>query len=288
LPWAKGFPQLDKQRQAAGYKIWSLRSLGQYLPFARSTWANATAIIASSSHTYSEFSKHREKLFFLPTEIAVRPGQLAEPTERSRFTRDDELELIFVGRLIPLKACDIALRAAAPLLRAGVARFTVVGDGPERQRLHDLVSSLEIEKQVSFLGWLPQEEVLKKLQNSDVMVFPSLREIGGGVVFEALSQGTVPVVADFGGPGDLVNPTIGYKVPMSNQDEMVVEIEGVLRKLAKDRSHLEAMRQRGMAYVREQLTYDRRARVLTDILLWSTGRGTKPELHPPARLVPAG
>jgi glycosyltransferase involved in cell wall biosynthesis len=135
---------------------------------------------------------------------------------------------------------------------------------------------------------LPQEEVLKKLQNSDVMVFPSLREIGGGVVFEALSQGTVPVVADFGGPGDLVNPTIGYKVPMSNQDEMVVEIEGVLRKLAKDRSHLEAMRQRGMAYVREQLTYDRRARVLTDILLWSTGRGTKPELHPPARLVPAG
>jgi glycosyltransferase involved in cell wall biosynthesis len=288
LPWAKGFPQLDKQREAAGYWIWSLRSMGRYLPFARSTWANATAIVASSSHTYSEFSKHREKLFFLPTEIAVKEWELVEPTTRSRFSRDGKLELIFVGRLIPLKACDIALRAAAPLLRAGAARFTVVGDGPERQNLRDLVKSIGVEDHVAFVGWLPHEEVLRLLQNSDVMVFPSLREIGGGVVFEALSQGAVPVVADFGGPGDLVNPSIGYKIPMSNQDEMILTIESVLRRLAEDRSHLEALRKRGMAYVREHLTYDRRARVMTDILLWSTGRGTKPELHPPSRLASVG
>jgi glycosyltransferase involved in cell wall biosynthesis len=163
-----------------------------------------------------------------------------------------------------------------------------VGDGPERQNLHDLVKSIGVEDHVAFVGWLPHEEVLRRLQNSDVMVFPSLREIGGGVVFEALSQGTVPVVADFGGPGDLVNPSIGYKIPMSNQDEMIRAIESVLRRLAQDRSHLEALRQGGMAYVRENLTYDRRARVMTDILLWSTGRGTKPELHPPPRLATVG
>jgi glycosyltransferase involved in cell wall biosynthesis len=121
-----------------------------------------------------------------------------------------------------------------------------------------------------------------------VLVFPSLREIGGGVVFEALSQGAVPVVADFGGPGDLVNSGIGYKVAMSNPDEMVVEIRRVLEKLSSDRKHLETLRQNGEAYVREQLTYDRRARIMTDILLWSIGRGSKPELHPPTRLVAAG
>ena len=44
------------------------------------------------------------------------------------------------------------------------------------------------------------------------MVFPSIRDNGAGVVFEALASGAVPVVADFGGPGDIVHSDVGYKV----------------------------------------------------------------------------
>jgi glycosyltransferase involved in cell wall biosynthesis len=119
-----------------------------------------------------------------------------------------------------------------------------------------------------------------------VLVFPSLREIGGGVVFEALTVGAVPVVADFGGPGDLVNPDIGYKIPMSNEDDMILELESILKHLAEDRTHLETLRQQGMAYVREHLTWDSKARVVTDILLWVLGRASKPKLPPPVRLAP--
>jgi glycosyltransferase involved in cell wall biosynthesis len=286
LPWAKGFPQLEKQRDQPGYWIWSLRDTARHLPFAKSTYAHAAAIIASSSHTYAEFAKYRERLFFVPTEIGVNPALLEEPP-RSRPSRGGKLELIFVGRLIPLKACDIALRGAAQLLRTGAAHFTVVGDGPERESLQQLTKSLGIESAVSFTGWLPHPETLKRLRNADVLVFPSLREIGGGVVFEALSVGTVPVVADFGGPGDVVNPEVGYKIPMSNEDDMVLNIETVLRNLAQDRNQLNNLSQRGMAYVREHLTWDRKVLVMTDILLWATGRGPKPKLQPPDRATPS-
>ena len=51
-----------------------------------------------------------------------------------------KLELLFVGGLVPRKACDLALRAAATLLRSGLARFTVIGDGPEQNRLELLVN----------------------------------------------------------------------------------------------------------------------------------------------------
>src|SRR6059058_2041857 len=54
----------------------------------------------------------------------------------------DKLELIFVGGLVPYKACDLALRAAASLLRTGRASFTIVGDGPERASLDQLAKSL--------------------------------------------------------------------------------------------------------------------------------------------------
>ena len=55
----------------------------------------------------------------------------------------------------------------------------------------------------------------QRMRSADVFVFPSLRDNGGGVVFEALAVGTVPVVVDFGGPGDIVLPDVGYKVPLT-------------------------------------------------------------------------
>src|SRR5690349_8997426 len=53
LPWPTGFPQLDNQKQW----IAGLRNLYRFLPFARSTYRHATAIIAASSQTYSEFAR---------------------------------------------------------------------------------------------------------------------------------------------------------------------------------------------------------------------------------------
>jgi glycosyltransferase involved in cell wall biosynthesis len=282
LPWTKGFRQLERQKQAPGHWIWSLRGMARHVPFARSTYAHAAAIIAGTSYTYSEFVKYRDKLFLVPTEIGVNPALFKELPPRP--SRGAKLEVMFVGRLIPFKACDIALRGAAPLLRAGGAHFTIVGDGPERESLQNLTKSLGIEDAVSFVGWLPHQETLRQLQKADVMVFPSLREIGGGVVFEALTLGTVPVVADFGGPGDVVNPEVGYKIPMSNEDDMILEIASILRTLAQDRNQLNSLSERGMAYVREHLTWERKVRVMTDILLWATGRGPKPKLQPPGRV----
>src|SRR5208283_4837105 len=199
LPWPPGFSQAESQKEW----ISGLRNLYRFLPFARSTYRNAAAIIAASSQTYAEFAAHRDKLFFVPENGVGR--SLCSGTLRS-LERDSKLELIFVGGLVPRKACDLALRAAAPLLRSDVARFTIIGDGPERNRLEQLTRSLGIEMAVSFCGWLSQAEVFRRLPFADVLVFPTIRDFGGGVVFEALSLGVVPVVVDFGGPGDIVHP----------------------------------------------------------------------------------
>ena len=279
LPWPSGFPQLDKQRQQAGYWVASLRGLYRYLPFARSTYAHATAIVAGSSHTYAEFARYQGKVFFVPGENGIDPALFKA---RDPGTRDGApLQLIFVGRLIPLKACDLALRASADLLRTGAAQFTVVGDGPERGNLEQLARTLQIDHAVRFVGLLPTADTLAHLQRADVMVFPSLREFGGTVVFEALALGAVPVVADFGGPGDIVTSAIGYKVPLTTEDDMVARLRTILTRLAQDRAHLHRLQADGAAYARERLTWDGKARVMTDILLWAAGHAPKPLLPPP-------
>lgn len=280
LPWPDGFPQLEKQRRAAGYSVAKLRGLYKYLPFARSTYAKSSAIIAGSSHTFAEFAAHQHKLFFVPGENGIDPALLAG-APRAASGRGDVLQLVFVGRLIPLKACDLALRGAAPLLRSGQAHFTVVGDGPERAALGELAIALGIARAVTFTGWLTAGDTLARLQRSDVLVFPSLREFGGAVTFEALAMGAVPVVVDFGGPGDIVTPDIGYKVPLTNERQLVHSLESVLMRLASDREHLERLRRQGMTYARANLTWDGKARAVTEVLHWVTGHAPKPALFPP-------
>src|SRR5262249_22966827 len=112
-------------------------------------------------------------------------------------------------------------------------------------------------------------------------------EFGGAVVFEALDMGVVPVVANFGGPGDIVNTSVGYSVDLVNEDDMIIKLESIVRRLAEDRAHLEELRAQGMAYARTHLTWEGKARVVTDILLWATGRASKPNLPPPKPLVPS-
>ena len=282
LPWLRGFTQAKNQNQW----VWAIRGLYPFLPFARSTYRRAGAIIAGSSHTYAELSAHRERLFFLP-ENGIESSMCCRAL-RSR-NPGAKLQLIFIGGLVPWKACDLALRGAAPLLREDLARFTVVGDGPERSRLEQLAKTLEIDGYVSFFGRLPHREAMQTLRAADVMVFPSIREFGGGVVFEALALGVVPVVVDFGGPGDIVRQRVGYKVRPSNEAEVVSQIEEILRGLERDREQLDQLQQQAVSYARENLTWDAKAQALTSIVQWALRQGPKPDLPPPKmpRLEPA-
>jgi glycosyltransferase involved in cell wall biosynthesis len=274
LPWPEGFTRANKQKEWFA----RLRNLYRFLPFARSTYRHATAIVAGASQTYGEFASYHEKLFFLLENGVSRSlcPDVPRTSERNR-----KLRLIFVGGLFPVKGCDLALRAAAPLLRSNLARFTVVGDGPERNHLEQLTRSLGIDKAVSFCGWVSHDEAQQKLRQADVLVFPSVRDNSPAVVFEALAAGAVPVVADFGGPGDTVNAEIGYKVPLTNENQFVSQMEKILAGLARDRDLLKRLRQQGMAYARERLTWDAKAQTLTAILYWALRRGPKPNLPPP-------
>jgi glycosyltransferase involved in cell wall biosynthesis len=274
LPWPTGFSQAEKQKEW----ITGLRDLYRFLPFARSTYRYAKAIIAGSSQTYAEFAAYREKLFFVP-ENGLSRSLLDSASHRG--LSQGPLELIYVGRLVPYKACDLAIRAASSLLQKGLAKLTIVGDGPEREGLEHLVKSLGVEKVVAFSGWLNHSEAMQCLKKSDILVFPSIREFGGGVVFEALALGAVPVVADFGGPGDIVNSKVGYKITLTNEQDMIAQIEKFLTSLAGDRSLLVKLQKQGMQYAQESLSWDGKARIVTEILRWVVGQGPKPDLPPP-------
>jgi len=281
LPWPPGFSQLENQKEWVS----GLRNLYHYLPFSRSTYRHAAAIMPASSQTWAEFSAYSDKLFFVP-ENGVSPSICSNRRESSG--NRGKLGLIFVGGLVPRKACDLALRAVTPLLRSGLASLTILGDGPERSRLEQLSTELQIEQDVTFLGWVSHAEALRRLGTADILVFPSVRDFGGGIVFEALALGAVPLVVDFGGPGDIVIPKVGYKVALTNESDVVIQMDKILTELAGNRTLLEQRRQEGICYARECLTWNAKALRTTEVLNWVVRKGPKPDFPPPKMLaVPA-
>jgi glycosyltransferase involved in cell wall biosynthesis len=272
LPFPAGYEQAQKQKEW----ISSLRKLYQLMPYARSTYKNARAIIAGSSQTCSEFAAYHDKVFFIP-ENGITPDMLQ--MRRAMAVTSRPLQLLFAGRLVPYKACDLAIKGAAELLRTGRAYMTIVGDGAEREALQELVHDLGLSSRVTFTGMVPHEVALQHFMKADVLVFPSIREFGGGVVFEALATGTVPMVSDYGGPGDIVDERIGFKIPLSNETAAVASIQGALDQLEKDRARLMELSRNGQAFARDALTWDGKARLTSEILYWVLGQGEKPRLH---------
>jgi len=108
--------------------------------------------------------------------------------------------LVAVGRLVPSKRFEHALRALAAL-RAQVpeATLTLVGDGPERTRLSRLAADLGLNGAVRFTGRVPEDEKRRILQEADVVVATSVREGWGLTVTEGARLGTPAVAYD--GPG---------------------------------------------------------------------------------------
>ena len=275
LPWPKGYKQAQRQKEWVS----GLRDLYRYAPYSASTYKHAAAVVVGSSQTWNEHVDIADRLFFVP-ENGI-DERLALPREASAEHR--LLQLIFVGRLVPFKACDIALKAAAPLLKAGLAHFTVVGFGEDRERLQALCAVLQIDTAVTFTGELPHAEAMNRLRSADVLVFPSIREFGGGVVFEALACGAVPLVSDYGGPGDVVEPAFGFRIPQSDEQTSIAAFGQVLSSLEKDRALLQRLSQNGQQFARDSLSWKGKALAMSAILRWCLGRGPRPAFAPPTR-----
>jgi glycosyltransferase involved in cell wall biosynthesis len=132
--------------------------------------------------------------------MAVNTEPLAElPSKRL------EGHLLAIGRLAPSKRYDHAIRALAELRRTHpAATLTIIGDGPERERLESLARELGIADAVALTGRVDEAEKTRLLTDSDVLVGTSAREGWGLTVTEAAVRGTPAVVYDVPGFRDSV------------------------------------------------------------------------------------
>jgi len=106
-------------------------------------------------------------------------------------------QLAYLGRLSPEKGVDVLIRAMGVLKRELERRtpiLAIAGDGPERPKLEQLVTQVNCETSISFLGQLTRSQLSDLFIRTDICVQPSLTEGFSKAWLDAMSHG-VPVVS---------------------------------------------------------------------------------------------
>jgi glycosyltransferase involved in cell wall biosynthesis len=158
-------------------------------------------------------------------DIAVLHNGNVPPRSVEVAPEDTVDRLVVLGRLSPHKRVDLVVRAVAALQQTRpTLHLDVIGKGPDRERLEALVRDLEVEKHVTFHGYVSEQEKAALLSHARLHVCASDVEGWGQVVAEAASYGVPTVARDVPGLRDSVrHHDTGWLMPEPTTDLSAVQ-----------------------------------------------------------------
>jgi glycosyltransferase involved in cell wall biosynthesis len=185
---------------------------------------NARSILATGPLQRSYALRYAPQARVVELGNPVDPSRVAAPTQARPRIRaelgwaEDQIVLLFVGRLAPEKDLPTLLRAAARL-RSGGANVSVAiaGSGPLKDELRDLARDLEVP--VDFRGFVNGQPLGELYAGADLFVLPSSSETWGLVVNEAMHAGLPVFVSDHVGSQPLIEPSVNGEVFPCGQAE---------------------------------------------------------------------
>lgn len=139
---------------------------------------------------------------------------------------------VFLGRLVSDKGANLAIEAvhvllAKGLLQPGGPQLTIVGEGPEKRALQQLVQRYGMENNVHFTGLLTGEPLVSMLNCHRFILVPSTwEEPYGNVVLEGMACGCIPIASNGGGLPEAVGAA-GLLFERNNVDSLVQTIETI-------------------------------------------------------------
>jgi len=172
-------------------------------------------------------------------------------------------KILTVARLVEKKGIGRLLDAAAILKRQG-RRFhcSVVGDGPDAERLKRRRSELGVDEEVELVGALPHEEVVARMAAADVFVLPAIVAADGDqdalptVLLEAMASGLPSISTPVGGIPEIITSGMTGLVVASHERSALANAIATLLENDEQRKRMGLL-----ARCRAEQKFDRRRNV---------------------------
>lgn len=174
---------------------------------------------------------YKKKVLVMP-----ETGLVVTPRVEHKIEPGRPIRLLWVGRFIPTKKLDIALRVLADASKSAEFELHIVGWGnqEEEQRYKKLAESLGVENYCRWHGKIPNSQVQDLMKKSDIFLFTSVLEGTPHVVLEAISNNSPVICFDMCGQGVIVNDQVGWKIKWDTMNQVVSDMSNTLIELSKN------------------------------------------------------
>ena len=254
-------PRAFRKEFSVKQRLWeSIRVLGQWLyrhdPVFFLGQKRARALLLCNREAMKAVpDEWKPKAFLFPVngidkkEIITRKGK-----GTSRVFR-----VISAGQFIRLKGFHLGLQAFKKLnAKYPHTKLFIYGDGPEERNLKSLVHSARLTQKVVIGNYLPRKELLSRMREADVFLFPSFRDGGGAVVVEAMASGIPVICLDTGGPGfHIQNMEWGMAIDPRGPGYVIDQMSQALETLCRNLSLRNRLRRAAYQRVREFYDWDK-------------------------------
>lgn len=151
----------------------------------------------------------------------------------ARQIQDDEpVQITTVARLVEKKGVEYGIRAIAQLKNcASPVKYSIVGDGPLRESIEQLITELNVGSMVELVGWKSQDEVIEILNQTHLLLAPSVTGQKGDqegipvALMEAMAMGLPVVSTHYSGIPELVEHDVsGFLLPERDPDAIAEKL----------------------------------------------------------------
>ena len=223
---------IEDQKKSALRKAWSKLVRVTYRLSDRLLITTAHGLIANSQAAAVEIAAdHRISKDRIHV---IYNACVTDKIDEQEYIWDDRQQephrppmIVTVGRMSAVKDHDCLIRAFAILRKQRSARLIIVGDGPLRPSLQDLIAGLGLANEVAVAGFHLQP--FAYIGRADLFVLSSTTEPFGNAVVEAMARGWPVVSTDCVGPREILEGgRYGRLVPVRDHAALARAMEDVL------------------------------------------------------------
>jgi glycosyltransferase involved in cell wall biosynthesis len=173
----------------------------------------------------------------------ITPQKKKEQRKKELGLVDNRPLFISVANLVPYKDYFSVLKALKLLKERSYSYFyLILGDGPLRNVLEQLINNYELNSNVQIFGHV--ENVKDFLNISDILIHSSKGEGCSNAILEAMASGLPIVASNTGGTKEIVNMENGYLFEYQEVNELYIILKNLLsninylKKLGEESKHL--------------------------------------------------
>lgn len=196
--------------------------------FRRRVYSLATCLVIQTNGTKAFYKDFVQQIEIIPNPICLN-NSLANDLLRKKF-------FVGVGRFTVEKGFDLLIEAFSKCSAKDWGLW-LIGDGPEKKNLAEMVKKLKLDDRVRF--WGIQNDVHKILSESGIFVMPSRNEGFPNALCEAMSFG-MPVISfdcNFG-PSEIINDNENGVLVEPDNVEKLAQAMGLLAESERERKRL--------------------------------------------------